>query len=130
MDQIVLDPERKILDAWNWSQNPKFEFRLHSPDFNYCGPCSWLLSASFLKQVANWLGKSYGVSTGLIHVKTIVSLTSVVILGLSTKFPKNAHCTWSNRLTIRDNIMWQGLDHHYGNRWKVPGGGIAFAYVS
>jgi len=40
-----------------------------------------LLSASSLKQVANWLGKSYGVSTGLIHVKTIaVFITHVQYL--------------------------------------------------
>jgi len=45
MDQIVLEPERKILDAW--SRSPKFEFRLHSPSSSYCEPCPGLLSASF-----------------------------------------------------------------------------------
>jgi len=29
-------------------------FRLHSLCSNYCQPCPWLLSAGFLKQVANW----------------------------------------------------------------------------
>jgi len=29
MDQIVLEPEPKKLDAWNRSS--KFEFRIHSP---------------------------------------------------------------------------------------------------
>jgi len=32
MDQIVLGPEPKNLDARSWS--PKFKFRLHSPDCN------------------------------------------------------------------------------------------------
>jgi len=30
MDQMVQEPEPKVLDAWSWS--PKFEFGLHSPD--------------------------------------------------------------------------------------------------
>ena len=45
IDQIVLEPERKSLDAW--SRSPKFEFRRHSPCSNHCEPCPWLLSASF-----------------------------------------------------------------------------------
>ena len=47
MDQIVLEPEWKILDAWSW--NLKFEIRLHSPGSNYCELCPWILSTSFLK---------------------------------------------------------------------------------
>jgi len=56
MEQIVLEPEpeSKILDAWSWSWSPKFVFRLHSPGSNYCKSCPWILSARFLKQVANW----------------------------------------------------------------------------
>jgi len=53
MDQVVLEPERKILDACSWSRSQKYEFRLHSPGYNYCEPCPWLLSASFSKQIAN-----------------------------------------------------------------------------
>jgi len=36
MDQIVLEPEPKMLDAWSW--NPIFEFRLHSPSDNGISP--------------------------------------------------------------------------------------------
>jgi len=53
MDQVILEPERTILDACSWSWSPKFEFRLHSPGSNYCEPCPWLLPASFSKQIAN-----------------------------------------------------------------------------
>jgi len=38
MDQVVLEPERTILDACSWSLSPKFEYRLHSPGSNYCEP--------------------------------------------------------------------------------------------
>jgi len=31
MDQIILEPEPKKLDARSWSRSPKFEFRLYSP---------------------------------------------------------------------------------------------------
>jgi len=54
MGQIVLEPERKILDALSWTRSPKCEFRLHNSGSNYREPCPWLLSPSFLKQVANW----------------------------------------------------------------------------
>jgi len=40
MDQIVLEPERSILDAW--SRRQKFAFRFHSPGSNYCEFCPWL----------------------------------------------------------------------------------------
>jgi len=31
MDQIVLESEPKISDAWSWIQSLKIEFRMHSP---------------------------------------------------------------------------------------------------
>jgi len=45
VDQIVLEPERKILDAWSWG--PKVESRLHSLGSNCCKPCPVILSARF-----------------------------------------------------------------------------------
>jgi len=49
MDQIVLEPESKILNAWIWSRSPIFEFQLHSPGSNYCEPCPWLFICKFFK---------------------------------------------------------------------------------
>ena len=62
MEQIVLEPERKILDAW--SRSEKYEFRFHSPGSNYCEPCPWLLSAGLFNAGCKLFSfKSYGVST-------------------------------------------------------------------
>ena len=69
IDQIVLEPERKSLDAW--SRSPKFEFRRHSPCSNHCEPCPWLLSASFWSRLQIGKLQSYSISTGLVRVKTI-----------------------------------------------------------
>jgi len=81
----AVEPEkttlRKILDACSWNRSPKFEFRFHSPDSNYCEPCPWILSASFLSRLQIGQLKSSGISAGLIHLKTIaVFITHVQYL--------------------------------------------------
>jgi len=69
MDQIVLEGEQTNL---GWSRSQKFEFPPHSPGSNYCEPCPWLLSASFQSRLQIGQLQSYSVSTGLVHVMTIV----------------------------------------------------------
>ena len=152
MNQIVLEPQRKILDAWSWCRSQKFEFRVHSPGSNYCEPCPWLLSVSFLKQLARWsayviwrfhrccscqdyCGIYYGCAVlgwnlDHQHIWWETSLVTLVQLKLSPKLPENAHCTLSKRLNVLDTKIWHRLHHHFGSRWKVPRCGIAFPYVS
>jgi len=44
MDQIVLEPETKNLDARSWRRSLKFAFRLYSPGFK------WMRSADIRRK--------------------------------------------------------------------------------
>jgi len=149
MDQNLLKPEPKILDAWGWCRSPKFQFRLQSPGSNYCEPCPWLFICKFFKAVCNlvslshmafppvlliWRRLRYLMCSYLVETCSATYFVGNFISNISltlhkTSGKRSLHS--SKRLNIRaNNKIWHRLHHRFGSRWKVLGCGIAFADVS